>query len=622
MKKFTYISLKEFLLQTICFLLLVANVKAQDVSLVKEINTVGGSFPYNFTVCAGKLYFIAMDNSNFKTVWATSGTDATTERIGPISGVSNSMENLATYNNKLFFSFNDGTSGQELWTSDGTAAGTSLLLDLNPGAANSSPQVFTVCNNKLFFAAVDNTGLYELYASDGTAGGTVGLRHVNVLGGSVNFAALGTSIYFEGDDGSGSGYGLWKTDGTPAGTVLLKPNIVAVTTIPNFSAVLNNKLYFQSYDAATGNELWVTDGTGPGTQLVKDIGISVNGDPQNLCVYNNEIYFAARDDAHGIEMWVTDGTTAGTQLFKDIVPGTGNSQPRQSTVYNGLLYFTCWGTSELWKTDGTDAGTQLVKSGMSFPKITAHWNNKLYYTFGASYIIWESDGTTAGTKLFQPQNTTNALTTYTDFGSDDYFTEYNAELYLNGQCFTIANGFEPVKLTAISASPLPVRFLDVQAQWQTSTQAKITWLVAEQHDVKDYIVQHSSNGVNYSNACTVTASDQTQYNCIVAADSKNYFRVMEIDNDGKKTLSKVIVLNAITPGTVMAFPNPANNILHVEGLQNYQSLQVIDVEGRVVHQQTIAPGLTAIDVRSLIKGQYVLKLISLNKMQTIKFVRN
>jgi len=428
MKKFICISFKELLLQTICVLILVNNVKAQNVSLVKEINTAGGSFPYNFTVCAGKLYFIAMDNSNFKTVWVTSGTDATTQRIGPISGVSNSMENLATYNNKLFFSFNDGTSGQELWTSNGTEAGTSLLLDLNPGVGNSFPQVFTVCNNKLFFAALDNTGLYELYASDGTAGGTVGLRHVNVLGGSVNFSVLGTSIYFEGDDGSGSGYGLWKTDGTLAGTVLLKPNIVAITAIPGFPAVLNNKLYFQAYDATTGNELWVTDGTSAGTQLLKDIGISVNGDPQNLCVYNNAIYFSARDDDHAIEMWVTDGTTGGTQLFKDIIPGTNNSQPRQSTVYNGLLYFTCWGTNELWKTDGTDAGTQLVKGGMYFPKVAAHWNNKLYYLFGASYIIWESDGTTAGTKLFQPQNTANALTTYTDFGSDDHFTEYNTEL--------------------------------------------------------------------------------------------------------------------------------------------------------------------------------------------------
>ena len=138
--------------------MIATSLNAQDVSLVKEINTAGGSFPRNFTVCAGKLYFIAMDNTNFNTVWVTSGTDASTQRIGPTSGVSNSMQNLTTYNNKLFFSYDDGSVGQELWTSDGTVAGTVLLKDLNPGTANSSPQVFTVCNNKLFFAAVDNTG--------------------------------------------------------------------------------------------------------------------------------------------------------------------------------------------------------------------------------------------------------------------------------------------------------------------------------------------------------------------------------------------------------------------------------------------------------------------------------
>lgn len=620
MKKFTCISVKKFVLQSICVLISITTIKAQNVSLVKEVNTAGGSFPYNFTVCAGKLYFIAMDNTNFKTLWVTSGTDVTTQRIGPISGISNSMENLATYNGKLFFSFNDGSSGQELWSSDGTQAGTSLLLDLNPGAANSSPQVFTVCNNKLFFAAVDNTGLYELYASDGTAAGTVGLRHVNVLGGSTNFAALGTSIYFEGDDGSGSGYGLWKTDGTLAGTVLLKPNIVAVTTIPNFSAVLNNKLYFQAQDATTGNELWVTDGTGPGTQLVKDIGIAVNGDPQNLCVYNNQIYFSATDDTHGIELWVTDGTTAGTQLFKDIVPGTNNSQPRQSTVYNGLLYFACWATSELWKTDGTDAGTQLVQTGMSFPKVAAHWNNKLYYIFGGSYVIWESDGTTAGTKVFQPQNTPNALTTYTDFGSDDHFTEYNTELYLNGQCFTIANGFQPVKLT--SSSLLPVKFLDVQAQWQTSTQAKITWLVADQQNVKNYLVQNSMDGVSYSDACSVPASNQTQYSCIVAAYARNYYRIVEIDNDGNKTFSKIIFLQDGVPTQLTIFPNPANNVLHIKGLQNYKSAEVIDIAGRIVKQYTICAGETTVNIQALSRGSYFLKLLGAINTQTLSFIKN
>ena len=297
------------------------------------------------------------------------------------------------------------------------------------------------------------------------------MRHTNVLGGSISFAVLGTSIYFISDNGTGGGNGLWKSDGTLAGTVLLKPDIVPVTTIPGFYSVFNRKLYFQAQDNTSGNELWVTDGTGAGTQLVKDIGISVNGDPQDLCVYNSKLYFSARDDTHGIEMWVSDGTNAGTQLFKDIVPGTNNSQPKQSTVYNGLLYFACWGTSELWKTDGTDPGTVMVKTGMSFPKLAAQWDNKLFYIFGSDNSIWESDGTTAGTKRFQPQNTPNQLTTNTGFGSDDQFTEYNAELYLDGQCLGIANGFEPVKLTSLSI--LPVKFLDVQAQWQGSSLAKI-----------------------------------------------------------------------------------------------------------------------------------------------------
>ncbi|MDP4148734.1 MAG: T9SS type A sorting domain-containing protein [Bacteroidota bacterium] len=621
MTKFLGTPSQKYLFPALCTLLLSANAIAQDLTLVKEVNPTGSSFPHNFTVCAGKLYFIAMDNTNFNTVWVTSGTDATTQRIGPITGVSNSIQNLVTYNNKLFFSFDDGSgTGQELWASDGTEAGTSLLADLNPGTGNSTPQVFTVCNGKLFFAAVDNTGLFELYVSDGTPGGTVGLRHVNVLGGSTNFAALGNSIYFISDNGSGSGNGLWKTDGTPGGTVLLKPDIVAVTAIPGFSAVLNDKLYFQAADAVAGNELWVSDGTSGGTQLVKDIGISVSGDPQDLCVYNNKIYFAARDDDHGIEMWVTDGTGAGTQLFKDIAPGSGSSQPRQSVVYNGLLYFTCWGTSELWKTDGTDAGTQLVKSGMDFPKVAAQWNNKLYYLFGASNIIWESDGTSAGTKLFQPENTTNALTTYTDFGSDDHFTEYNSELYLNGQSLGIASGFEPVKLTSLN--PLPLTFVDLRAEWISNGQANVSWVVASQENVNTYTVQHSADAVHYSDACRVVASTAQNYHCTVPAGSRNYFRVVETDLDGKQHFSKVISLQATAPSATTVFPNPATDILNIKELMNYQSAQAIDLAGRVVQQYIIGYGETTLNITSLGKGIYALKLFGRNESRTVYFIKN
>ena len=625
MKKNLLLSAKNILNQLILFLLSSTFLQAQNISLVKEINTAvnGSSTPNNFTLNGGKLYFFASDNGSFNTLWVTQGTAATTQKLGPLGATGNSVanveKNLTSFNSNLYFSYDDGLDGQEVWTSDGTPAGTVLFKDINPGISSSQPLAFTVANSKLFFAALQTDGLFHLFVSDGTPAGTTEIRAVNITSGQTGFAILNSEIYFISDNGSGGGFGLWKSDGTLAGTVLLKPNLISAVGIPGFSAQLNAKLYFNATDNINGTELWVTDGSIVGTHLVKDIGIAVDGNPEKMIVYNNKIYFSARDDLHGVELFASDGTEAGTQIVKDINVGTGGSQPSGKTVYNGLLYFGC-NASQLWKTDGTDAGTQLVKGSLfASPTFAATWNNKMYIVFlGANTGIWESDGTTAGTKPIQLQNTTFPVTSYTDFGGDRHFTEYNTELYFNGRSFNITNGFEPVKLSL--AGPLPVTWLGVQAQWQNTTQAKISWQVAEEQNVKEYTVQHSTDATTYTDACRVIATDKKDYNCIVAASvTKNYYRVLEVDIDGRKSYSKLVLLQAALASIVKAYPNPAKDILYVDGLQNYQSLIVADMMGRIVMQQKILPAPHSINVSILSKGSYVLKLKNNTSEEILKF---
>lgn len=605
-------------------------VSAQNLLLVKEINTQpnGSSFPNNFTVCGGKLYFFATDDANTKSIWVTLGTDATTQSIGPSGGVANSLSNLATFNGKLFFSYNNNVNGQELWTSDGTSGGTTLLVDINPGIGNSFPAAFTVCNNKLFFVAINNSGLSQLYVSDGTAGGTVNLRKASLLGGQTKLAILNNEVYFLSDDGTGSGNGLWKSDGTPGGTVLVKADIVPTTGIPGYSAVLGGNLYFNASDAATGSELWVTDGTGSGTHIVKNLradagAVTASGNPQNLLVYNSKLYFAASDDTHGMELFVSDGTDPGTQMVKDILPGSGGSQPYQATVYNGLLYFACWATNELWKTDGTDPGTVLVKNVLfTAPKFAASWNNKMYLIFGGSfYNVWESDGTTAGTKEIQPQNTSFQVTSYTDFGSDPNFTPYGTDLYFNGRCFSTANGFEPVKLTP--AGPLAVTWLGVQATWLTLATAKISWQVTAEQQVKNYIIQQSIDGIHFSDVLTIAATNSTGYSCVApaSANSKNYFRVIEQDLNGSRTFSSVVQLQRNHGITLSVYPNPAADKLYVSGIAAFNTLKITDVKGRIVLRQNILPGFSSLDIKRLPAGMYLLTATGDKETQTLQFIK-
>ncbi len=451
MKKYTLIT-------TLLFAYIMPASYAQNIEILKELNSTGtgNSYPFDFTIANQKLFFIAAGNSGSYSLWITKGTSASTKTISPTTGTINNIPDIVSYNNNIYFAYDDGVHGNELWISDGTVAGTVLFKDLYAGSTGSYPQAFTVANNKLFFMASGVDGERRLYVSDGTKGGTKIIKNyfISLFNGMSDFAVLNNDIYFNSDNGTGSGTGLWKSNGSLSGTVLVKPDIFPGTTGGNY-AVLNNKLYFSAFDYTNGSELWVSNGTNAGTHIVKNLsadgsGILGNGAPQNLKVYNNKIYFQAKDDAHGNELFVTDGTKAGTQLVKDIVPGTDGSLPYVSIVYKNLLYFFCYATDELWKTDGTAAGTKLVKDGLADARITAVWNNKLYFIVNSDYAVWQSDGSNAGTVPVALQNTANPVYS---LNSDFRFLVYKGDLYFSGNCSVITSGYEPCKLNA-TPSPL------------------------------------------------------------------------------------------------------------------------------------------------------------------------
>ena len=114
---------------------------------------------------------------------------------------------------------------------------------------------------------------------------------------------------------------LLKSDGTKDGTVFVKDinsgsNLAFPGNNPNFF-VFNNALYFVAYTPANGTEIWKTDGTEAGTVLLRDINVgtgSITTSPYNLhfTILNGFLYFLANDGGGNVQLWRTDGTTAGT----------------------------------------------------------------------------------------------------------------------------------------------------------------------------------------------------------------------------------------------------------------------------------------------------------------------
>ncbi|HJZ50149.1 MAG TPA: ELWxxDGT repeat protein, partial [Roseiflexaceae bacterium] len=167
-----------------------------------------------------------------------------------------------------YFAATDSSHGSELWKTDGTAAGTLLVRDINPGFDGSTPQNLTKVGGTLYFTADDGTAGRELWKSDGTSAGTTLVKDISpgASSGFGFFAApdltdVNGTLYFVADDGL-KGAELWKSDGTAAGTVLVKDIVPGSgSAFPSQLTNVDGTLFFVATTLSAGQELWKSNGT-------------------------------------------------------------------------------------------------------------------------------------------------------------------------------------------------------------------------------------------------------------------------------------------------------------------------------------------------------------------------
>jgi len=252
-------------------------------------------------------------------------------------------------------------------------------------------------------------------ASVGATSGPYLVKNINETGGSKpeQLTPMGGKVYFVADDGI-HGRELWRTDGTNAGTQLVKdvdPDPEDYQGIWDLTAI-GNLLFFSGYDDAHGQELWVSDGTTEGTQLIDIVPGPHWSDPYGFTEYNGLAYFSAWTFETGRELWVSDGTASGTHLVQDIAPGTARSNPVELTVANGKLYFlratykNGWDHAVLYRTNGSPTGALPVKdhNGNKIRGFKRHYTHSLWSIDGILYFtvtrsdLWVSRGTRKSTR--------------------------------------------------------------------------------------------------------------------------------------------------------------------------------------------------------------------------------
>lgn len=319
----------------------------------------------------------------------------------------------------------DGTTS--LYSTDGTASGTVDLevsrfdFTLDPGLG----PVFVDLGGKAIFLGdngVSPTAHAELFSTDGTVAGTVAITAGPAV--PQGLWTLGSQVLTSGPDQAGAP-GLWVTSDATRFTEI-KAGVGTSDVV-----VSKAQGYFAAVDAGGNNAgLWRTDGTAAGTSAILPAGPSL--DPQAIVGLGNGRAVFANQAADGTNsLWVTDGTAAGTRPVVNAALGADIGPSFAGALANGKAVFTAndaSGMISVWATDGTAAGTtEILVNGpdnvaVRTPGGYVPWNNKLLFSSGYNLLV--TDGTKAGTVVL---STTSAPNTYLGIGKTVFFTQIDPD---------------------------------------------------------------------------------------------------------------------------------------------------------------------------------------------------
>ena len=349
--------------------------------------------------------------------------------------------------------------------SDGTEVGTKVITYEAPPLFGTTP-ITTELEEYTNFYLTTNDSLYiatgkSLLITDGNVNKVVNPDKdlYNNFKSMTDLALFKGDIYFSADyrvttpTFQNFGQSLFKYNGK---SITKVKDVLSGSSFFNRSKISNsNYLFFVGFTPETGNELWRSDGTEAGTVLVKDIREGnkggINSALEHAIVFNDILYFAAESDTSiGEELWRSDGTETGTYMVKNISETNfPDSEPAQFVIYNNQLYFFAKSRGEksgehqkydLWKTDGTEDGTIKIKEigarigdgGFQDGKVIL-FKEEIFFKGGGK--LWKSDGTEDGTMVIADANTV--------FNAEDALAIYNNELFfVNGSSLWKTDGNE------------------------------------------------------------------------------------------------------------------------------------------------------------------------------------
>ncbi|GAB2645505.1 hypothetical protein GCM10027035_44510 [Emticicia sediminis] len=445
------------------FFFLAFHCSFAQISLFKDINTLeAGSNPANFVEANGLVFFSVQKYDGFY-LWKSDGTEAGTMAVSEQKITINTfynlniiLPNLYQHNNEIYYQIRNASSN-ELWKTNGTV--NTLVI------SNFSANQIISYNNELYLFKYNSitkvVGNTEVLVK--TFLYPIAYEKVSIMNGTMYFYTKGNAV------NGNSIFQVWKSDGTESETTLVKSleNIIDIynynQNYENRTVTTDNLLYFfvhrlrrESINSRAywDTELWKSDGTEAGTVIVKRVLIQNNYNatvlPKNLTKFNNKVIFNEET-----KLWVSDGSETGTQVLKTF-QYLGYSQIGSFYgILNDKFFFSPYeaNENELWISDGTPTGTQLLKdlnpNGSSSPNYFVKIQNKLLFRANNNDEIWQTDGTLAGTTFLQTIPKPEGISTNNTINPEFIYTSTNQLFFKN---YDIQNNYELWKSDGINTS--------------------------------------------------------------------------------------------------------------------------------------------------------------------------
>lgn len=282
----------------------------------------------------------------------------------------------------LYFFASDGVHGTELWVTNGTVAGTKMVVDSNPGGSGSNTEYSEIVSTP--------GGLFLV----GAAVAKVNLgspSSLTVVAPKISFGydelgTVGTNLVVRG----GSNNALWGIDVKSGAMADLGRLAVGAT-----GARVGSYLYFHQGGVGMPSSLSRTDGTAPGTSTVKEIpGYQLD----QFVATTNRVYFGAtKSSTSDHQTWVSDGSAAGTVKLT-------SRRPYEMVAVGNRAYFTQRVSSSAWEL-WTSTGGRPARLATATGSNAGIWDltpvgGRLAYV--RNYQLWTTDATAKGSLHVHP----------------------------------------------------------------------------------------------------------------------------------------------------------------------------------------------------------------------------